>query len=59
MVQLYNLLLCCVGTFYSFLTRKVPRDFNESKWINVTMYTVGFIWIMQVIGLLISYYIVS
>eukprot|EP00095_Tigriopus_kingsejongensis_P012388 snap_masked-scaffold1132_size60346-processed-gene-0.1 protein:Tk12388 transcript:snap_masked-scaffold1132_size60346-processed-gene-0.1-mRNA-1 annotation:"GI14041" len=47
-VQIYNVGLCCIGTFYSILTRDVPENFNESRWINVTMYSVCFIWLMQV-----------
>ncbi|TRY61076.1 hypothetical protein TCAL_09089, partial [Tigriopus californicus] len=45
--QIYNVVLCSVGTFYSILTRGVPQNFNESRWINFTMYSVCFIWLMQ------------
>ena len=31
LAQSYNLILCIVTTAYSFLTRKLPENFNESR----------------------------
>ena len=40
----YNciLLICC--TYFAFRTRKIPSDFNETKLINLTCYTMCVIW---------------
>lgn len=43
--QLYNILLICICTFYAFKTRKIPENFNESKFIGFTMYTTCVIWL--------------
>ncbi|KAJ1526160.1 hypothetical protein ONE63_009320 [Megalurothrips usitatus] len=43
--QLYNILLICVCTVYAFKTRKIPENFNESKFIVFTMYTTCVIWL--------------
>lgn len=37
---IYVALLIVVCTFYAFKTRKIPENFNESKFIGFTMYTV-------------------
>ena len=41
----YNLFLLILCTYFAFLTRKVPSNFNETKFINVTMYSTGLIWL--------------
>ena len=41
----YNLILLVLCTYFAFLTRKVPSNFNETKFINVTMYSTGLIWL--------------
>ena len=41
----YNLLLLVVTTYFAFRTRKVPQNFNEAKFINLTMYTLCVLWL--------------
>ncbi len=41
----YNLFLLIASTYYAFRTRKVPGNFNETKFINVTLYTICIIWL--------------
>ena len=41
----YNLLLLVVTTYFAFRTRKVPQNFNEAKFINLTVYTLCVLWI--------------
>ena len=41
----YNLLLLLLSTYFAFLTRKVPDNFNEAKFINITLYSLCIIWI--------------
>ena len=41
----YNLLLLILSTYFAFLARKIPANFNEAKFINVTLYTIIIIWI--------------
>lgn len=43
--QLYNALLILVSTVYAVKTRKIPENFNESKFIGFTMYTTCIIWL--------------
>ena len=43
--QSYNMVLICVCTVYAFKTRKIPENFNESKFIVFTMYTTCVIWL--------------
>ncbi|XP_043264980.1 metabotropic glutamate receptor [Colletes gigas] len=43
--QLYNALLIAVSTIYAVKTRKIPENFNESKFIGFTMYTTCIIWL--------------
>ncbi len=48
--QSFNIVLCIVTTAYSFLTRRVPANFNESRFINLSMYSVCVAWIVEAIG---------
>ena len=41
----YNLLLLVVTTYYAFRTRKVPQNFNEAKFINLTVYSLCILWL--------------
>lgn len=41
----YNLLLLILSTYFAFLARKIPENFNEAKFINVTLYTIIIIWL--------------
>ncbi|XP_036142893.1 metabotropic glutamate receptor isoform X2 [Monomorium pharaonis] len=43
--QLYNALLILISTVYAVKTRKIPENFNESKFIGFTMYTTCIIWL--------------
>lgn len=43
--QVYNMVLITVCTYYAILTRKVPENFNEAKFIGFTMYTTCVIWL--------------
>lgn len=41
----YNILLCIACAYQAFKTRKLPDNFNESKFIAMTMYTTVVAWI--------------
>ena len=41
----YNFLLLIASTYYAFRTRKVPEKYNETKFVNVTLYTICIIWL--------------
>lgn len=41
----YNFLLLVLSTYFAFRTRKVPENFNEAKYINVTLYTLCIVWL--------------
>ena len=41
----YNLVLLLLATFFAFITRKIPKNFNETKCINVTAYTLVILWL--------------
>ena len=41
----YNFALLIVSTSYAFRARKVPENFNETKYIGATLYTLCIIWI--------------
>lgn len=43
--QFYNMILVLVCTIYAIKTRKIPENFNESKFIGFTMYTTCVIWL--------------
>lgn len=43
--QLYNAVLIVIATVYAVKTRKIPENFNESKFIGFTMYTTCIIWL--------------
>ncbi|CAH1999074.1 unnamed protein product [Acanthoscelides obtectus] len=43
--QLYNMVLITTCTVYAVKTRKIPENFNESKFIGFTMYTTCIIWL--------------
>lgn len=40
----YNMILITTCTVYAIKTRKIPENFNESKFIGFTMYTTIVIW---------------
>ncbi|XP_060080563.1 metabotropic glutamate receptor-like [Ylistrum balloti] len=42
---MYNMLLIIVCTLYAIKTRKIPENFNESKFIGFAMYTTCIIWL--------------
>ena len=42
---LYNIVLITTCTIYAIKTRKIPENFNESKFIGFTMYTTCIIWL--------------
>lgn len=42
---IYNIILIIVCTFYAIKTRKIPENFNESKFIGFAMYTTCIIWL--------------
>nr|KAI8735707.1 metabotropic glutamate receptor-like [Biomphalaria glabrata] len=41
----YNMLLIIICTVYAVKTRKIPENFNESKFIGFSMYTTCIIWL--------------
>lgn len=41
----YNMILITTCTVYAVKTRKIPENFNESKFIGFTMYTTIVIWL--------------
>lgn len=42
----YNIFLMLVATCYAFLTRNFPRNFNEAKYIGITMYLSCSVWVI-------------
>ena len=42
----FNAILMFVSTVFAFLTRNYPRNFNEAKYIGVTMYLSCSVWII-------------
>ena len=49
----YNLFLLVLSTYFAFLTRKIPDNFNEIKFIDVTVYSLCIIWL----GFLPAYFV--
>ncbi|XP_040579714.2 LOW QUALITY PROTEIN: metabotropic glutamate receptor-like [Lepeophtheirus salmonis] len=47
--QIYNMILITICTYYAIMTRKVPENFNEAKFIGFTMYTTCIIWIALIV----------
>ncbi len=43
----YNVLLVLICTMYAIRTRKVPENFNETKFIGFTCYTTCIIWFVE------------
>jgi hypothetical protein len=43
----YNVLLVLICTMYAIRTRKVPENFNETKFIGFTCYTTCIIWFVK------------
>ena len=41
----YNLTLLIITAYFAFRTRKIPQNFNETKFINLTLYSVIIIWL--------------
>ena len=41
----YNFLLLMATLYFAFRTRKIPQNFNETKFINLTMYTLCILWL--------------
>ncbi|XP_046839241.1 metabotropic glutamate receptor 1-like isoform X2 [Xenia sp. Carnegie-2017] len=41
----YNVFLLLLCTFYAFLTRKLPANFNEARLVGITVYTTCVQWI--------------
>ena len=42
----YNIALLLATTYFAFRTRKVPKNFNETRYINVTVYSLVMIWVV-------------
>ena len=42
---MYNIILLTASGFFAFLTRKFPESFNESKFVVITVITLGVIWL--------------
>ena len=40
----YNLILLVSSTYFAFRTRKIPQNFNEARYINLTLFAVITIW---------------
>ena len=41
----YSLLLLVLSTYYAFRARKIPANFNETKFIGITLYSICIIWL--------------
>lgn len=41
----YNFVLLILSTYYAFRTRNVPANFNETKFVSITLYTICIIWL--------------
>ncbi|KHJ41513.1 7 transmembrane receptor [Trichuris suis] len=43
--MMFNILLIILCTVYAFKTRKIPENFNETKYIGFTMYATCIVWL--------------
>ena len=41
----YNAILLVLATYYAFRARNVPQNFNETRFINLTVYSLVVIWV--------------
>ncbi len=41
----YNCVLLVLSTYFAFRSRKIPQNFNEARFINLTLYTLCIIWL--------------
>ena len=41
----YNFLLLIASSYYGFKSRKIPQNFNETKFINMTLFSILITWI--------------
>ena len=41
----YNLFLLILSTYYAFCSRNIPQNYNEAKYINLTLYSTCIIWL--------------
>ncbi|KAI8770780.1 metabotropic glutamate receptor, partial [Biomphalaria glabrata] len=41
----YNLILVFLCSFFAFKTRKLPDNFNESRFISISVYTTLIVWL--------------
>ena len=41
----YNFILLLITIYFAFRTRKVPQNFNEAKFINLTVYSLCILWL--------------
>jgi len=48
LIQTFNLVLIVLCTVYGYMTRHVRSDFNETKYISISMFTVTLIWLCAV-----------
>ena len=42
----YNCVLLSATMYFAFRTRNVPKNFNETKFINLTVYSLAMIWVV-------------
>ncbi|CAD5111518.1 unnamed protein product [Dimorphilus gyrociliatus] len=42
----YNIVLASISSYYGFLTRKLPENFNEASYIFVSVSTTLFVWLV-------------
>lgn len=41
----YNFVLLLLSCYYAFRSRNIPQNYNETKFINITLYSTGIIWL--------------
>ena len=44
-ILVYNFILLLITIYFAFRTRKVPQNFNEAKFINLTVYSLCILWL--------------